>query len=77
MRVKSNFASGFSLIRVVGSPCRKISVSENQKLCILPAVLLPQEGRFAIVTDVGSGMRWTLMARETNALDADGKGVWS
>ena len=59
-------------------------------LCRRPAVLLetpnqrhllrvplPQEGRFAIVTDVGSGMRWTLMARETNALDADGEGVWS
>jgi len=23
------------------------------------AVLFPQEGRFAVVTDVGSGMRWT------------------
>jgi hypothetical protein len=22
-------------------------------------------------------MRWTLLARETNALEADGKGVWS
>jgi hypothetical protein len=42
-----------------------------------PAVPPPQEGRIAIVTDVGSGMRWTLMARETNALDADGEGVWS
>jgi len=26
---------------------------------MLPRVSLPQEGRFAIVTDVGSGMRWT------------------
>ena len=25
-----------------------------------PAVSFPQEGRFAVVTDVGSGMRWTL-----------------
>jgi hypothetical protein len=35
------------------------------------------EGRFAIVTDVERGMRWTLMARETNALEADGEIVWS
>jgi len=26
---------------------------------MLPHVSLPQEGRFAIVTNVGSGMRWT------------------
>jgi hypothetical protein len=37
----------------------------------------PQEGRFAIVTDVGSGMRWTLVARKTSATAADGKVVWS
>jgi hypothetical protein len=35
-------------------------VSENQKICIVAAVPPPQEGRFAVVTDVGSGMRWTL-----------------
>ena len=46
-------------------------------MCFLPAVPPPQEGRIAIVTDVGSGMRWTQMACETNALDADGEGVWS
>jgi hypothetical protein len=27
----------------------------------------PHEGRFAIVTDVGCGVRWTLVARKTNA----------
>jgi hypothetical protein len=36
-----------------------------------------QEGRFAIVTDVGCGMRWTRALRETSAADADGKVVWS
>jgi len=40
------------------------------------AVPLPQEGRFAIVTDVGSGMRWTRWCRETNDAYADGEGVW-
>jgi hypothetical protein len=77
MRAKSNFASGFKLIWVFSSPRRKISLSVNQKLCFPPAVPPPQEGRIAIVTDVGSGMRWTLMVRETNAPDADGEGVWS
>jgi hypothetical protein len=33
------------------------------------AILFPQEGRFAVVTDVGSGMRWTRQrqAREMRA----------
>ena len=31
----------------------------GQITTILPHVSLPQEGRFAIVTNVGSGMRWT------------------
>jgi hypothetical protein len=29
--------------------------------------VLLQEGRFAIVTNVGCGMRWTLVVRQTNA----------
>jgi hypothetical protein len=35
------------------------------------------EGRFAIVTNVGRGMRWTLWRGETNAHEADGEVVWS
>jgi hypothetical protein len=35
-------------------------------------ILIPSEGRFAIVTNVGIRMRWTRAARETNALSADG-----
>ena len=35
------------------------------------------EGRFAIVTDVGQGMRWTQAAPKTRALPADGEVVWS
>jgi hypothetical protein len=36
-----------------------------------------QEGRFAIVTNVGYGMRWTLAVRKTSAWEADGEVVWS
>jgi len=77
VRVKSNFVSVFNLIRVVSSPRAKISLSENQKLWFLPAVSFPQEGRFAVVTDVESGMRWTQWCRETSDTEADGEGVWS
>ena len=37
----------------------------------------PREGRFAIVTSVGRGTRWTLAARATSAAEADGEIVWS
>jgi hypothetical protein len=44
-------------------------------------VSFPQEGRFAVVTDVGSGMRWTRQhqARKcwTKDAEADGEVVWS
>jgi hypothetical protein len=35
------------------------------------------EGRFAIVTDVGCGMRWTQERRMTSDIHADGEVVWS
>jgi hypothetical protein len=35
------------------------------------------EGRFAIVTDVGCGMRWTRLAQLTSARLADGEVVRS
>jgi len=43
------------------------------------AIPPPHEGRIAIVTDVGRGMRWTLglLSARTKAILADGKGVWS
>jgi hypothetical protein len=41
----------------------------------IPRVPPPFEGRFAIVTDVGGGMRWTRMVPWTNGANADG--VWS
>jgi redox-regulated HSP33 family molecular chaperone len=39
--------------------------------------LVPKEGRLAIVTDVGNGMRWTPMVPLTNGTKADGEVVWS
>jgi hypothetical protein len=38
---------------------------------------LDPEGRFAVVTNAGCGMRWTCLAQLTNAADTDGEGVWS
>jgi hypothetical protein len=43
----------------------------------LRAVPHPQEGRIAIVTDVGRGMRWPRFALKTNARSSDGEVVWS
>jgi len=37
----------------------------------------PLKGRFAIVTSVGRGMRWTYWCRQTSDADADGEVVWS
>ena len=38
---------------------------------------LHQEGRFAIVTNVRRGMRWTPWLRKASAGRADGEIVWS
>ena len=38
-----------------------------------PAIPCPQEGRFAIVTDVGCGMRWTRSVRLTSVLQRTAK----
>src|SRR5262249_19371504 len=38
---------------------------------------LRKEGRIAIVTNVGSGMRWTPHVIRRMTLRADGKAVWS
>ncbi len=41
--------------------------SEPQIRPIIRASRTHKEGRFAVVTDVGSGMRWTRELRKTNA----------
>ena len=35
-----------------------------------------KEGRFAVVTNVGRGMRWTRAAHQTKASIADGEVAW-
>jgi hypothetical protein len=45
--------------------------------CHLAPSRTPQEGRFAIVTDVGRGMQWTRWCRETSGAHAYGEVVWS
>jgi hypothetical protein len=41
------------------------------------AVPAHTKGRFAIVTNVGQGMRWTRLALLTNSADVDGEVVWT
>ena len=68
----------FNLIWVVQSLVAEIfRFPPTLNRCHLVSFRAPQEGRFAIVTDVGRGMRWTRAARLTNRADADGKAVWS
>jgi hypothetical protein len=55
----------------------EISLDGQVETGILLFDPVPKEGRFAIVTDVGRGMRWTLIVPLTNGTKADGKVVWS
>ena len=56
---------------------KNFSLHLLSKSAAIGGVPRPQEGRIAIVTDVGCGMRWTRMALLTRAPDADGEVVWS
>ena len=62
----------------LSSPFAKnISLFQKCKSGVGKAVSCPQEGRIAIVTDVGRGMRWTRQrARRARAV-ADGQVAWS
>jgi hypothetical protein len=63
LRQKANFLNGIKLIWVVQSFIKKYFRSLlTQITCISLAIPAHTEGRFAIVTDVGQGMRWTLKA---------------
>jgi hypothetical protein len=62
--------------RDLGRPVRlrkifRFSCRANHLYKLAPSRLT--EGRFAIVTDVERGMRWTRMAPLTNGADADGE----
>jgi hypothetical protein len=49
----------------------------SEKCDYLGVIPRPQEGRIAIVTDVGRGMRWTQRCCKTSGAEADGEIVWS
>ena len=63
LRAQRDLLRQFKLIPPVQSCLQKdIRSRLTQITSISPAVPPPFEGRFAIVTDVGGGMRWTRMA---------------
>jgi hypothetical protein len=63
---------------VAASPLSKISACPDGQITFRsPRVSCPQEGRIAIVTNVGRGMRWTEVALKTSAPPPDGEVVWS
>jgi hypothetical protein len=78
MRENAKFVSSLNLICPVQSCFKKDSVSRRPQIkSILIAVPPPYEGRFAIVTDVERGMRWTRQHVDERGLLADGEVVWS
>ena len=76
MRAKRNLSNGINLIWAFQSQLQKHFRSSPKQITSLVAPSRPTEGRFAIVTDVGHGMRWTLMVLLTNSTEADGEVVW-
>jgi hypothetical protein len=83
VRPKTIFASHFNDITPVQPLVEKyftFAFSETSVRCSCPA--LDQEGRFAIVTNVGCGMRWacrccSVIFRADEQHDAYGEIVWS
>jgi hypothetical protein len=65
VRLTANLSNPIKLMLPVQPAPQKYFPSRFAQITsISPAVLLPLEGRFAIVTDVGSGMRWTRLHLE-------------
>ena len=63
MRENAVLLKGINAIWVVQSPSQKYFRSFlTQITCISLAIPAQTEGRFAIVMDVGQGMRWTQVA---------------
>jgi hypothetical protein len=64
--------------RAVQPSSQKYSASRLTQISRISLIVpRPFEGRFAIVTNVGYGMRWTQMVPKTRALFADGEVAWS
>src|SRR6516165_8614466 len=67
VRLNLNFMNRFNVIWVVQSSRQKYFASRLPQISgYLPFIPHPQEGRFAVVTDVGSGMQWTRRCQQTN-----------
>ncbi len=66
-----------ALNRLSSPSGKNILIFRNQKSVYIVSHPASQEGRFAVVTDVGCGMRWTRMVLLTRAPEADGEVVWS
>jgi hypothetical protein len=84
VRQKTDFPSPFNPIPPVQSSPEKYSTFVFSEIGVpCPCPVLDQEGRFAIVTSVERGMRWTqselqrAIRGRTNNIDADGQAVWS
>jgi hypothetical protein len=61
---KPDLLKQFKLFLSVQSRLQKYSGSLlTQITCYMPRIPSHTEGRFAVVTDVGRGMRWTQAAR--------------
>jgi len=78
LRRKVNLASPIIVFQLSRRAHEKISLFENPDSPVCqprPASL--SQGPLAIVTDVGSGMRWTALMSQTNGLDADGEDALS
>jgi len=84
LRQKTSFPNLFNPIPPVQSSSEKYSRFVFSEIGVpYPRPALDQEGRFAIVTSVERGMRWTqselqrAIRGRTNNIDADGQAVWS
>jgi hypothetical protein len=67
VREKSNFVSDIKSIWVVQTDSEKFpAFAVGQISASTPAIPASLEGRIAIVTDVGHGMRWTRQRQKTN-----------
>jgi hypothetical protein len=59
LRQKTDFSSLFKPLGVIEFSNRKFYFRFSEMCDYLLPIPRPQEGRIAIVTDVGCGMRWT------------------
>jgi len=69
LRPTANLSNWINAIWVVQSPSQKYSLfTRDPNHLHIPRRPGPREGRFAIVTNVGHGMRWTRTRRSANIL---------